>query len=220
MTLRAAVVVYPGSNCDRDMFYALRYAGFDAFYVDLSDKLDDFDLIAIPGGFSYGDYLRPGAVAAREPITNEIKKRAKEGAIVFGICNGFQILLEAGLLEGALLQNKSGKFMCKWVEVEILDNNTAFTNLYKVGEVIRLPIANGFGRYVKTCDVKTVFKYTKDINGSDELIAGVINQQGNVLGLMPHPERAYQEIIGGKDGLRFFESIKNYLLDEKVIRGK
>lgn len=211
---KAQVVVYPGSNCDRDAIWALEYVGFDASFVDIHGEIDA-DLLVLPGGFSYGDYLRVGAVAAREPIANKIKEFAKCGGLVIGICNGFQILVEMRLLSGALLQNACGHFICKIVELEIVDNTTPFTNYFQKGEKIKLPIAHGFGRYVKVNDVNTVFKYTEDVNGSDELIAGISNEQKNILGLMPHPERAIEKSLGSDDGLRILIGVFNYIKNKK-----
>lgn len=216
--MKAAVIVYPGSNCDRDLFHALKHVGLDTEYIYKREPLDRFDVIAIPGGFSYGDYLRPGAVAAREEIGEEIRKEASRGKLILGICNGFQILVEMGLLPGALLQNPSGKFMCKWIELEVLDNQTPFTLLYERGERIRLPIANGFGRYVKEDkEPRTVLKYIENINDSDDLIAGIANEEGNILALMPHPERAYESLLGGEDGLRIFKSLKLFLESKRGV---
>ncbi|MDK2893689.1 MAG: phosphoribosylformylglycinamidine synthase subunit PurQ / glutaminase, partial [Thermotoga sp.] len=141
----------------------------------------------------------------------EIAKAAERGKLIMGICNGFQILIEMGLLKGALLQNSSGKFICKWVDLIVENNDTPFTNAFEKGEKIRIPIAHGFGRYVKIDDVNVVLRYVKDVNGSDERIAGVLNESGNVFGLMPHPERAVEELIGGEDGKKVFQSILNYL---------
>ncbi|KUK22145.1 MAG: phosphoribosylformylglycinamidine synthase subunit PurQ [Synergistetes bacterium] len=217
--MKAAVIVFPGSNCDRDLFYALKYVGFETEYIFRKEPLDDFDLIGIPGGFSYGDYLRPGAVAAREEIGEEIKRQAVKGKPILGICNGFQILVEMNLLPGALLQNPSGKFSCKWIELEVTDNQTPFTLLYEKGEKIRLPIANGFGRYVKgDKEPRVVFRYTENINDSDDLIAGIASQDGNIVALMPHPERAYEEILGGTDGLKLFRSIKLFLEEKRGVK--
>ncbi len=215
--MKVAVIVFPGSNCDRDMYHALRYAGFEAEYIYGRENLSRFDAIAIPGGFSYGDYLRPGAVAARDEIAEEIRKEAEKGKFIFGVCNGFQILVEMGLLPGALLQNPSGKFICRWIKLKVEDNETPFTALFKKGETIRLPVANGFGRYVKAgSEPRVIFRYTEDINGSDDMIAGISNDEGNILGLMPHPERAYERLLGGEDGLRFFKSLKLFLEKEGV----
>ncbi|HOH52582.1 MAG TPA: phosphoribosylformylglycinamidine synthase subunit PurQ [Fervidobacterium sp.] len=214
---KAQVVVYPGSNCDRDALWALRYVGFDAEFVDIRSHIgSDVNLLVLPGGFSYGDYLRVGAVAAREPISSEIRDFMSRGGLIIGICNGFQILIEMGILPGALLQNSTGKFICKIVDLEVVDNETPFTRYFERGERIRLPIAHGFGRYVKTNGLvnsqdNVVFRYAQDVNGSDELIAGISNENKNVLGLMPHPERAIEKLIGSDDGLRVFLSAFNYI---------
>jgi phosphoribosylformylglycinamidine synthase len=219
MTLpKAQVVVYPGSNCDRDALWACKYVGFDAEFIDIYSDIDA-DLLVLPGGFSYGDYLRVGAVAAREPIAQKIKEFVSRGGLVIGICNGFQILVEMGLLDGALLQNSNGKFICKIVDLEIVDNSTPFTSYYLKGERIRLPIAHGFGRYVKTNDVNVALRYVEDVNGSDQLIAGITNTNKNVFGLMPHPERAMEKILGSDDGLRVFLSVFNYIKNNGGVRG-
>ena len=212
--MKAAVVVYPGSNCDRDTYHALKITGFEPSYVMFYEgevDLSEFDLVVLPGGFSYGDYLRPGAVAARERISRSVKRFAENGGLVLGICNGFQVLMEMGLLPGALLQNENGKFICKWVELKVQDNTTPFTLAFKKGERIRLPIAHGFGRYVKDGFPRVVLKYTKNVNGSDDRIAGVVNENGNVFGLMPHPERASEDMLGGSDGRKVFQSLAMYL---------
>lgn len=213
---KAQVIVYPGSNCDRDALWALEYVGFDASYVDIHGEIDA-DLLILPGGFSYGDYLRVGAVAAREPIANKIKNFVERGGLIIGICNGFQILVEMGLLPGALLQNSCGHFICKIVELEVVDNSTPFTSYFQKGEKIKLPIAHGFGRYMKVDKANIVFTYTEDINGSDELIAGISSDKKNILGLMPHPERAIEKILGSDDGLRVFLSAFKYIKNKKEI---
>ncbi len=211
---KAQVVVYPGSNCDRDAYWALKYVGFDTEYISVNDNIDA-DLVILPGGFSYGDYLRVGAVAGREPIAGKIRDFASRGGLVLGICNGFQILVEMGLLPGALLQNASGTFICKTVELVAEDNKTPFTLDYCKGEKINLPIAHGFGRYVKTEEPRTIFRYSQDVNGSDEQIAGISNISGNILGLMPHPERAIEKVISSDDGLRMFLSLFKYIKFKK-----
>jgi phosphoribosylformylglycinamidine synthase I len=219
MTLpKAQVVVYPGSNCDRDALWACKYVGFDAEFIDIYSDIDA-DLLVLPGGFSYGDYLRVGAVAAREPIAQKIKEFVSRGGLVIGICNGFQILVEMGLLDGALLQNSNGRFICKIVDLEVVDNSTPFTSYYLKGERIRLPIAHGFGRYVKTNDVNVALRYVEDVNGSDQLIAGITNTNKNVFGLMPHPERATEKILGSDDGLRVFLSAFYYIKNNGGVRG-
>jgi len=213
--VKACVIVYPGSNCDRDAYHALEYVGMKVDYVGLNDELEPYDLIVLPGGFSYGDYLRPGAVAAREKIAGEILKAVEKGKLILGICNGFQILIEMNLLPGALLQNSSGRFECRWVHLSVSDAVTPFTMHYTRDEVIRLPVAHGFGRYVKVGDkVRVVFKYLEDVNGSDERIAGIASENGRILGMMPHPERACESILGGTDGLRLFQSIVEFLRRE------
>ncbi len=212
--MKAAVVVYPGSNCDRDTYHALKLTGFDvdyAYFFDQDLSFEGYDLVVLPGGFSYGDYLRPGAVAARENISRKVKEFAENGGLLLGICNGFQVLMEMGLLPGALLQNEKGKFICRWVDLVVEDNTTPFTLAFKKGEKIRLPIAHGFGRYVKVGEPRVVFRYRENVNGSDEKIAGVASESGNILGLMPHPERASEEILGGEDGRKVFLSIAEYL---------
>ncbi len=216
--MKFAVLVFPGSNCDLDMYHAIKdELGEEAEYVwhDTKD-LSGYDGILLPGGFSYGDYLRCGAIAQFSNVMNEVKKAADAGKPVLGICNGFQILTEAGLLPGALIRNKNLKFMCRTIELTVENNNTLFTSDYAKGQVINIPMAHGEGNY--TCDAETlaslkannqiVFTYTNDNpNGSVEDIAGIINERGNVLGMMPHPERAVHELIGGTDGLALFKSI-------------
>jgi phosphoribosylformylglycinamidine synthase subunit PurQ / glutaminase len=216
--MKFAVLVFPGSNCDLDMYHAIKdELGEEAEYVwhDTKD-LSGYDGILLPGGFSYGDYLRCGAIGQFSSVMNEVKKAADAGKPVLGICNGFQILTEAGLLPGALIRNKNLKFMCRTIELTVENNNTLFTSDYEKGQVINIPMAHGEGNY--TCDAETlaslkannqiVFTYTNDNpNGSVEDIAGIINERGNVLGMMPHPERAVHELIGGTDGLALFKSI-------------
>lgn len=215
--MKFAVIVFPGSNCDLDMYHAVKdELGEEAEYVwhDSTD-LSQYDGILLPGGFSYGDYLRCGAIAQTSAIMGEVKKAAEAGKPVLGICNGFQILTEAGLLPGVLLRNKNLKFMCHTVGLKVENANTMFTNQYTQGQEIRIPIAHGEGNYY--CDDETyeklkandqiVFTYEDDFNGSRNNIAGIINEQGNVLGMMPHPERAVSDLIGGSDGLGLFRSI-------------
>lgn len=215
--MKFAVLVFPGSNCDIDMYHAIKdELGEEVEYVwhDTKD-LSGYDGILLPGGFSYGDYLRCGAIAQFSNVMNEVKKAAEAGKPVLGICNGFQILTEAGLLPGALLRNKNLKFMCRTAELTVQNADTMFTNSYKQGDVLKVPIAHGEGNY--TCDAQTlaslkannqiVFTYNDNPNGSVEDIAGIVNERGNVLGMMPHPERAVHELIGGTDGLALFKSI-------------
>ena len=216
--MKFAVLVFPGSNCDIDMYHAIKdELGEEVEFVWHSETdLSGFDGILVPGGFSYGDYLRCGAMANQSNIMSEVKKAAEAGKPILGVCNGFQILTEAGLLPGALLRNKNLKFMCRPVQLKVENNNTIFTSQYEQGEVITIPIAHGEGNYY--CDEETlhrlkennqiVFTYSGDNpNGSLEDIAGIVNERGNVLGMMPHPERAVDALVGGADGLGVFKSI-------------
>jgi phosphoribosylformylglycinamidine synthase len=221
--MKTAVIVFPGSNCDRDMYEAIQCGlGVEVEYVwHAETSLAGFDAIMIPGGFSYGDYLRTGAIARFSNIMPAIVQAANEGKPVLGVCNGFQILLEAGLLPGALIRNKNLKFMCRTVGLEVVNPHTMFSSLYEKGEVIRLPIAHGEGNYY--CDEATlaklkaenriVFKYQNNPNGSVADIAGIINEKGNVLGMMPHPERAVDALLGNVSGLRLFQSILKHWRD-------
>ncbi|WP_077624261.1 phosphoribosylformylglycinamidine synthase subunit PurQ [Sediminibacillus massiliensis] len=218
--MKFAVIVFPGSNCDRDMYYAvtesLQEEAELVWYEDAN--LEDYDAILLPGGFSYGDYLRSGAIASTSPIVTEIKQRAEDGVPVLGVCNGFQVLLEAGLLPGAMLRNKELKFMCHQEELVVRNNQTQFTNGYSDQEKIVLPIAHGEGNYY--CDENVlaeleannqiVFTYSDNPNGSVADIAGIINKEGNVLGMMPHPERATDQLLGSADGLKLFKSVLNH----------
>lgn len=215
--MKFAVIVFPGSNCDLDMLHAINdELGEQAEYVryDATD-LSAYDGILLPGGFSYGDYLRAGAIARFSGVMDEVRKAADAGKPVLGVCNGFQILTEAGLLPGVLLRNKDLKFVCKTVTLKVENAGTLFTNEYSEGQEIRIPVAHGEGNYY--CDDETyahlkannqiVFTYEDDFNGSQGNIAGIVNERGNVLGMMPHPERAVSDLIGGSDGLGLFKSI-------------
>jgi len=224
--VKLGIVVFPGSNCERDVHHVLNdVIGISAQYVwHMEDSIDDCDALILPGGFSYGDRLRAGVIAAQSPIVEAIKKKAEEGLPILGICNGFQILVEAGLLPGALIKNVKLKFSCKWLEVEVLNVNTPFTNLFRVNDKISIPIAHGEGRYVigddKLHDLyennQVVFKYKdQNPNGSTEMIAAICNEKGNVMGLMPHPERASEPILSPdqkkSNADLIFLSLKNFL---------
>lgn len=224
--MKIAVIVFPGSNCDIDLYEALHtVCDADVEYVSYKqDNLDGFDTVMLPGGFSYGDYLRCGAIARFSPIMPAVIEFAKNGKPVFGTCNGFQILTEVGLLPGALKRNNSLKFVCKTVELTVENTNTPFTSLYKKGEKINLPIAHADGSYYADEELlaeleengQVVFRYSKENpNGSLNDIAGITNKQGNVLGMMPHPERAVEMLLGNEDGLRVFKS----LLEEGKVKG-
>ena len=214
----AAVIVFPGSNCDRDLAVALRgvtgRAPAMVWHRD-SELPAGTDLIAIPGGFSYGDYLRSGAMAARSPIMQAVIAAAGKGTPVLGVCNGFQVLTEAGLLPGALMRNAGLHFVCRPVGLKVENRQSIFTSAYRAGEEINLPVAHHDGNYqadAATLDRiegegRVAFRYTGEVNGSARSIAGIVNGAGNVLGLMPHPERAFEEAHGGTDGRRLFEGL-------------
>ncbi len=224
--MKSAVIVFPGSNCDRDAVTTLQKVGSKVTKIwHQETKIEnDFDLIVVPGGFSYGDYLRSGAMAAISPVMQEVKRLADRGTKVLGICNGFQILTEAGLLDGVLLRNQKGKFICREVMLRVEDANTDFTRKYKKNQVIKVPIAHMDGNFFADNETlkkiegngNVAFRYV-DINGNvtDEAnpngaalnIAGIFNDKRNVLGMMPHPERAADENNGSKAGLAMFESL-------------
>ena len=225
--MKFAVLVFPGSNCDIDMYHAIKdELGEEVEYVwHTATSLVGFDGVLVPGGFSYGDYLRCGAMANQSNIMTALKEFAGQGKPVLGVCNGFQILTEAGLLPGALIRNKNLKFMCRTVQLKVENNKSLFTNQYQAGEVINIPIAHGEGNYY--CDEETLaelkennqiaFTYEgENPNGSLADIAGIINKEGNVLGMMPHPERAANEIVGGADGLKLFKSIVKQWREQHV----
>ncbi len=224
--IKAAVVVFPGSNCDKDCAYALKeIAGAQVRFVwHKETALPKLDLVVLPGGFSYGDYLRTGAIARFSPIFTAIKKHAAEKRSVIGICNGFQMLLESGLLPGAMLRNRSLQFICKNVFIRTENPKTIFTNQLKKSQLLDIPIAHGEGNYY--CDTDTlkelqdngriVFRYasesgqvndTSNPNGSVDSIAGIMNETGNVMGMMPHPERASENLLGSHDGYGIWKSL-------------
>jgi len=228
--MKFGIVTFPGSNCDYDAYRAVVDAlGEEAVYLWHKDHdLHGADVIILPGGFSYGDYLRAGAIAALSPIMREVVQHAKRGGPVLGICNGFQIACEARLLPGALLRNASLKFVCAPITLRVENAETRFTSAYERGQLITLPIAHGDGRY--SADEQTmnrlesegqiVFRYAPDRlqaaeaynpNGSMRDIAGIVNKEGNVLGMMPHPERAVDSLLGGTDGLALFESLLQHV---------
>ncbi|MCK4938227.1 MAG: phosphoribosylformylglycinamidine synthase I [Methanosarcinales archaeon] len=227
--MKIAVLQFGGSNCDHDVHYVLtEVIGVDADLVWYKDELEGYDGVVVPGGFSYGDYLRAGAIAARAPIMNSLRRMADKGLPVVGICNGFQILVESGLLPGALMTNRYPKFRCEWVSLRVENNTSPFTNSFKPGEVIRIPIAHMEGNYFADehtlsgldSQKRVAFRYVDEKgnttdeanpNGSVENIAGIINEQGNVLGMMPHPERASEQILGSEDGKKIFDSMVSYI---------
>jgi len=230
------VVVFPGSNCDHDAYYILRQIlDQDARFLWHKDtSLDGIDVVILPGGFSYGDYLRCGAIARFSPIMKEVVAFAHNGGIVIGICNGFQILCEAGLLPGALLRNECLTFVCKFVDLRVENNNTIFTSECNLGEVLRIPIAHGEGNYFvddatlqqlkrngqilfRYCDRNGSITPASNPNGSIANIAGIMNKEGNVMGLMPHPERAADPILGHTDGQKILKSVIKSFIDTEHI---
>jgi phosphoribosylformylglycinamidine synthase subunit PurQ / glutaminase len=216
--LRSAVIVFPGSNCDRDMAVALEEVtgGKPIMVWHRETELPDgLDLIAVPGGFSYGDYLRSGAMAAQSPVMRAVKDAADRGVSVLGVCNGFQILTEARLLPGALMRNSTISFVCRDVQLKVENSQSAFTSRYAAGERIVIPVAHHDGNYQADAETldrlegegRIAFRYSGEVNGSARDIAGIVNESGNVLGMMPHPERAVEPAHGVTDGRRLFEGI-------------
>ena len=224
--MKAGVLVFPGSNCDADCYYVLSdVLGQDVEYIwHGGKKLDHFDALILPGGFSYGDYLRTGAIARFSPVMESVIKFADSGKLVIGICNGFQILLEAGLLPGAMLRNKNLSFICKYVTIRAENTKTPFTGKCKKGQVLRIPIAHNEGNYYvdkeslkkiksngqivfRYCDEDGEVSTPANPNGSLDNIAGIVNEAGNVLGMMPHPERSSEKLLNSEDGRLIFESM-------------
>jgi len=233
--MKIGVVTFPGSNCDADARHVSALAGFDVHALWHKDTVlpEGLDAIILPGGFSYGDYLRTGAIARFSPIMSEVIRFANDGGIVIGICNGFQMLCEAQLLPGALIRNNNLSFVCKDVLLKVENTSTAFTNACSTGDVLRIPVAHGEGRYIASDDViaeleeqqRIVFRYVNaageatpeaNPNGSLHNIAGIINARGNVMGMMPHPERAAEDILGCTDGMRVFASLVAHLQQKQA----
>ncbi|TEU05618.1 MAG: phosphoribosylformylglycinamidine synthase subunit PurQ [Candidatus Aminicenantes bacterium] len=224
--MKFGVVIFPGSNCDYDAYYALKNICKQktTFLWHKEHDLKNVDCVILPGGFSYGDYLRSGSIAAFSPLMQEVKEFALRGGLVLGICNGFQILLELGLLPGAMLRNEKLKFLCQFVHIRVENNKTPFSHQAKKGQILKIPIAHFDGNYFASPETileikknsQIVFRYSDakgqlneeaNVNGSAESIAGLINKTGNVLGMMPHPERASEVLLGSEDGRIIFESI-------------
>jgi len=216
--MKTAVIVFPGSNCDRDLAVALELVTGRkpamVWHRD-TDLPEGTDFIGLPGGFSYGDYLRSGAMAARSPIMRAVVDAAGRGVPVLGVCNGFQVLTEAGLLPGALMRNAGLNFVCRPVALTVENSQTMFTAGYSKGEEIRIPVAHHDGNFQADSDTldrlegdgRVAFRYAEEVNGSARGIAGILNDSGNVLGMMPHPERVIEAAHGGKDGVRLFEGL-------------
>ncbi|MGQ2942782.1 MAG: phosphoribosylformylglycinamidine synthase subunit PurQ [Blastomonas fulva] len=222
--MKSAVITFPGSNCDRDLAVAIeRVTGHAPIRLWHGEQTlpEGLDLIGVPGGFSYGDYLRSGAMAARSPVVGAVIEAAERGVAVLGICNGFQILTEAGLLPGALMRNAGIRFVCRSVGLTVENASSRFTSLYQAGETIRIPVAHHDGNYFAddaTLDRiegegQVAFRYAEPVNGSSRDIAGVLNAKGNVLGMMPHPERMVEPLQGGTDGARLFEALAQSVLE-------
>ncbi len=233
--MKFGVIVFPGSNCDHDAYHVIsKHVGQPVDFVwHKETDLSSYDAVIIPGGFSYGDYLRAGALAHFSPVIGAVKEFAKKGKLVFGVCNGFQILCESGLLPGALMRNRNLHFICRHVNIRVENNQTPFTGELESGEVLSVPIAHAEGNYV--CDDETlaklednnqiVFRYcdengeTSDEanpNGSLDNIAGISNKEGNILGMMPHPERACEELLGSNDGRDIFRSLTNAIEEFQI----
>lgn len=215
--MKVGVVVFPGSNCDHDAWYAIsqNLHQHTEFIWHEATSLGDVDAVILPGGFSYGDYLRCGAIAKFSPVMQAVKRFAQEGGLVAGICNGFQVLTEAGLLPGALVRNANLKFVCKTVPLELVTTNSPFTHQATKGQTLRIPVAHGEGCYIaddRTLDEleredRVLFRYLENCNGSMRNIAGIINAERNVMGMMPHPERAADPLLGATDGLTILNSL-------------
>ena len=206
MAARIGIAVFPGSNCDRDVHYILNnIIGVEADFIwHTQDRISGFDAMIIPGGFAFGDRLRPGIIASHSPIMHEVRRMARDGLPVLGICNGFQILVESGLLPGALMMNDSLRFVCRWTTVQVTNNKTPFTSQFSLKQTFGIPIAHGDGRYVADSKIlkdlkkknQVVLRYgSENPNGSTDLIAAICNEQGNVMGMMPHPERSSERIL-------------------------
>ena len=217
--MKAAVIVFPGSNCDRDLADAITKVTGTApqmvWHAETSLP-DGLDFIGIPGGFSYGDYLRSGAMAARSPVMQAVVQAAGEGRTLLGICNGFQVLTETGLLPGALMRNAGLNFVCREVRLEVVNSQSIFTSRYAAGETVTIPVAHHDGNYFADehtlnrleGEGRVAFRYAEPVNGSARAIAGILNDAGNVLGMMPHPERLIEDAQGGTDGRRMFEAVQ------------
>jgi len=227
--IKIGIAVFPGSNCDRDVHHVLNNV-VDVkadFLWHTQDRISGYDAMIIPGGFAYGDRLRAGIIAAHSPIMGEVKRMAKDGTPVLGICNGFQILVESGLLPGALMMNDSLRFVCRWSRVQVANNRTPFTGKFGEKEIFHIPVAHGEGRYVVSAPIlkdlrrknQIVLQYVgDDPNGSTDLIAAVCSEQGNVMGMMPHPERASESLLTsdrGNNAIGIFQSLAAYLQQEQ-----
>tara|TARA_B100001250_G_C19738022_1_gene761713 strand:+ start:726 stop:1385 length:660 start_codon:yes stop_codon:yes gene_type:complete len=219
--LRVAIIVFPGSNCDNDAYHIFKNElNLKTDFVwHKESNLSKYDVVFIPGGFSYGDYLRAGAIAKFSPIMNEVKVAADKGKLIMGVCNGFQVLVESNLLPGALITNRDVKFLSRRVNLVVKSNSNLFTSKLEIGDILEMPIAHKQGNYIATDDQiselwdndQVVFSYQSNVNGSKDAIAGIVNKNRNILGMMPHPERAADNSLGLIDGLKIFNSmIENF----------
>lgn len=227
---KIGIAVFPGSNCDRDVHHVLnKVIGVQADFIwHTKDRVSGYDAMIIPGGFAFGDRLRAGIIAAHSPIVQEVKRMAKDGTPVLGICNGFQILVESGLLPGALMMNDSLRFVCRWTKVEVKNNRTPFTSQFAPKQTFDIPVAHGEGRYMADSKIlkelkkknQIVLQYSNDDpNGSSDLIAAICNEEGNVMGMMPHPERASESIIAEgarNDAITIFRSLVSNLKQKAI----
>jgi len=227
---KIGIAVFPGSNCDRDVHHVLnKVIGVQADFIwHTKDRITGYDAMIIPGGFAFGDRLRAGIIAAHSPIVQEVKRMAKDGMPVMGICNGFQILVESGLLPGALMMNDSLRFVCRWTEVKVKNNRTPFTSQFAQKQMFGIPVAHGEGRYMADSRIlkelkkknQIVLQYSNDDpNGSSDLIAAICNEEGNVMGMMPHPERASESILAAgvrNDAIMIFRSLVSNLKQTAV----
>ncbi len=217
--MRTAVIVFPGTNCEHDVVYALEALGGEAEIVwHRETSLDDFDGVILPGGFAHGDYLRTGAIARFSPVMNDVRRMAENGAPVLGICNGFQMLCEAGLLPGALIANRDLSFICRFVDLEVVDTDTVLTRLASEGERVRIPLNSYEGNWVDpSAGGRVALRYVDNPNGSQARAAAVANERGNVAGIMPHPERGIEDILGSSDGQVLLESFLQSLVDYPLV---
>lgn len=228
---KIGIAVFPGSNCDRDVHHVLnKVIGVQADFIwHTKDRISGYDAMIIPGGFAFGDRLRAGIIAAHSPIVQEVKRMAKDGTPVMGICNGFQILVESGLLPGALMMNDSLRFVCRWTKVEVKNNKTPFTSQFAPKQTFGIPVAHGEGRYMADSKIlkelkkknQIVLQYSNDDpNGSSDLIAAICNEEGNVMGMMPHPERASESILTAEgarnDAIMIFKSLVSNLKQKAI----
>jgi len=233
--MKFGVIVFPGSNCDYDCYWPLKHLlkKETDFIWHKEKNLSGYDCLILPGGFSYGDYLRTGAIARFSPVMKSVEAYAKDGGLIIGICNGFQVLLEAGLLPGAMINNKNLQFICKFIYIRVENETTPYTNLFHRGQVLKIPIAHNKGNYYvdektlqalnknnqivfRYCDERGTVSEKSNPNGAKEAIAGICNKEGNILGIMPHPERAFEQLLASEDGRGIFNSIIRWVKSKET----